>query len=360
MIRNTTRLSILALGLAFASSLRAQDPALERALERMSAAKGQEYLAIRGEVLAMTGAQAQLEKLLSGATWNEETYPRLSMALVAQAHLASAEVVRGVYKLEGIDPARYTLRRRPDPECGRELCRLGQLAVGPMLEVLLKTFDSYVFPGGPERAEALAKERAALREGLVVALASSEHPAAYFALRQVATSPRELEGARKQALEGLGTVGTPAALADLLRVYGDSGSTAGIRLAAIRGVAQVPSREALAWLRQRVESDVAEERRPAIVALGLFGSAWSWDARGPEWAGLADELRAEAAAFLVDRIGQLTDCADELVEALAVIAHPKSATLLRRLLQDPASPDAKRALAKRALERIETALERAR
>lgn len=346
--------------LALATSAHADDAALGRTLDRMSAAKGQEYLALRSEVIALPGAQAQLEKLLAGASWSAETFPRLSMAVIAYAHLASPEVVRSVYKLEGIDPAHYGKRRRADPECGRELRRLGQPAVGPMLEVCFKTFDSYVFPGGPDRPEALAKERAALREGLVVALAASEHPAVFFALRQVATSPRELEGARKQALESLGTIGTADALADLVRIHEDPAASVGLRLAAIRGVAQVPSRDALTWLLQRVDGDSAEERRAAVVGLGLFGSAWAWESRGREWAGQAEQLRSEAATALVDRLPSLVGCSDEVVEALATIASPKSALVLRRSSQDAALSKEAQELAKAALARVELAVERGR
>lgn len=359
MNRTIRPLTLLLLGLAFSSSVRAGE-AIEQALDRMSAAKGQTYISVRGEVLALLGAQAQLEKLLAGASWTAETYPRLSMAVIAQAHLAAPDVVSSVYKLKGIDPSHYGERRRPDPECGRELRRLGQPAVGPMLEVCFKTFDSYVFPGEPDRPEALAKERAALREGLVVALAASEHPAAFFALRQVATSPRELEGARKQALEGLGTIGTAGALADLVRINGDPAASAGLRLAAIRGVAQVPSREALTWLLQRVDGDSADERRGAVVGLGLFGSAWAWESRGPEWAGQAEQLRGEAATALVDRLPSLVGCSGEVVEALATIAYPKSALVLRRMSQDAALSKEAQELAKAALARVELAIERSR
>lgn len=359
MARSTTlRLfGILFLALA-SSSARADDPALEKALDRLGAAVGQDYLVLRKELLAFPGVQARLEGLLSGAEWSPATFPRLAIATAVHAHLAHPAVVKRVHALEGLDPRHYELRRRADPECGRELRQLGAAAVGPMLEVYLKTYDLYAFPEG--RPDHAGKVRAALREGLMIALADTGHPAAPFVLREVAASPRELEGARKQALEGLGTINAPSAFADLSRVHDDPTSTLGLRLAALRGVAQLPSREALGWLVERIDGGAPEERRAAVVAVGLFGSAWAWESRGPEWAGQADVLRGEAAKALADRLLRLSECSDELVEALATIAHPKSPSLLRALAQDPALAGEARGLIKTALMRVELALERAR
>ncbi len=308
----------------------------------------------------MPGLQADLDAVLSKSAWTEATFPRLSMALVAKAYLSDAEVARSVYKLEGLDPAIYEQRRRADPECGRELRRLGAPAVGPMLEIYLKTFDSYPLAASPDRPDALTKQRAALREGIVVALAASGHPAAPIALRRIASSANELEGARKQALEGLGTLAAPEALTDLARIHDEPGLSLGLRLAAIRGIAQLPSAEALTWLTKRLDDTDLDERRAAVTSIGLHGSAWSWETRGPEWTGVGDQLRVEATRVLVERLPGLVDAADQLVEALATIAHPKSTSSLRQLRDDPQAAKPVRALAGRALERVEIALERAR
>lgn len=357
----TTLRRLPVLLLALAAVARADEQQAVRALDGMAAAEGPAYAAARKEALATPSLQADLDALLAKSAWTEATFPRLSMAVIAKAYLADAETVRHVYKLEGLDPAVYEQRRRADPECARELRRLGAPAVGPMLEVYLKTFDAYPLAASPDRPDALAKQRAALREGIVVALAASGHPAAPITLRRIATSTSELDGARKQALEGLGTLAGPGALADLARIHAEPGLSVGLRLAAIRGIAQLPSAEALTWLTKRLDGADQDERRAAVTAIGLYGSAWSWEARGPEWAGLGDQLRVEATRALVERLpGLVQDGSDQLVEALATIAHPKAAPSLRQLRDDPQTEKPVRVLAGRALERVELALERAR
>lgn len=84
-------------------------------------------------------------------------------------------------------------------------------------------------------------------------------------------------------------------------------------------------------------------------------------ARGHESAGMSDQLRVEATGALVERLPRLVhDGSDQLVEALATIVHPKAVSSLRELRDDPQAEKPVRALASRALERAEIALERAR
>lgn len=339
-----------------ASSAHAQDATLDKALAAMVAANGDAYVAVRAEVAALPGMQERVHAALAKAQWTPETFPRLAMAVVVQAHLAHPDVVRRVYRLEGLDPAHYGKRRRPDPECGRELRRLGATAVGPMLELYLKTFESYPFTPVADQPDAIGLQRAALREGLMIALAESGHPVAFFVLRHVASNPEEPEGTRKQAIEGLGTIGTPAAFAELVQL---DASAPAIKLAVIRGVAQVPTQDALGWLAKRLDGD-ADERRATVVAIGTFGSAWTWEARGASWAGVADELRSAASNLLIDRLEQLAPvCQDQVVEALATIAHPSAVARLRQLVEAPDGRST-RATAKAALGRVMTAVERNR
>lgn len=352
-----SRLSVLALLALGASSARAQDPTLDKALVAMSAAQGDAYVAVRSEVLALPGLEGNLEAALAKAKWTPETFPRLAMAVVAQSYLSQPDVVRQVYRLEGLDPKECGKRRRPDPECGRELRRLGARAVGPMLELYLKTFETYPFAEAPDQPDAIAAQRAALREGMMIAFAESGHPAAFFVLRQVASNPEEQEGARKQAIEGLGTVGTASAFSELVHLSLD---TSGLLLARVRGVAQVPSQEALAWLAKRLDVQ-GDERRAIVVAVGTFGSAWAWEARDAAWAGLAEELRNSASNLLIDRFSLLAPtCEEQVVEALATIAHPSAVSRLSQLIEDPAVGAETRAMAKAALLRVQVAVERNR
>jgi hypothetical protein len=121
-------------------------------------------------------------------------------------------------------------------------------------------------------------------------------------------------------------------------------------------VALCPETTALDWLIRKLESsEDAKERKAVVVALGTFGSAWSWDARGEEIARTrGDDLRARATAKLVESMKKLEgECGDELVDALATIAHPSGKSALERAIETGESK-----LAGRALERLGKAIER--
>jgi hypothetical protein len=158
----TTLRRLPVLLLALAAVARADEQQAVRALDGMAAAEGPAYAAARKEALATPGLQADLDALLAKSTWTEATFPRLSMAVIAKAYLADAETVRHVYKLEGLDPAVYEQRRRADPECGRELRRLGVPAVGPMLEIYLKTFDAHPLVPRSGRGSSWPSQRPAI------------------------------------------------------------------------------------------------------------------------------------------------------------------------------------------------------
>jgi HEAT repeat protein len=337
---------------------------LDGALKRMVSSTGDDYVAARASVVALgDSARAALESRLNGATWTDETFSDLAIATIAHAYLAHPDVVKRVNHLEGLDPSHYLLRRRPEPECGRELKRLGSDAAGPLLELYLKTFDRYPvttaetpLPSRRETPEALAaKERIALRSALVMALAEAHHPSAFFVCRDVAKSSGEPEAVRFQAVEGLGTLATPASLAEIVALHDAATTPDSVRLAAIRGAARVPTSDALAFLEKRIQSDSTSERRQAVVALGTFGSSWGWQARGLD----GTELRRRAAADLVEliRTGKPVEN-DVVIDALATIAHPASVALLEKASTDEKLSEAKRSLAKEALDRVKMAIAR--
>src|SRR5581483_8366359 len=216
----------------------------------------------------------------------ESTFPELAAATVVLARIAQPDLTAKISHIEGVDKASYSKRRRPEPECARELKRLGPDAAGLLLELAWKTGDKY-----PSTTDA---ERSALRQGVVYALAETKHPAALLVMKKVANDASELEAVRLLAAEGLGTQGSAAALAELVALHDAESTPANVKLAAIRGAARVPTADALAFLEKRLA--VADERRQAVVALGGFGSRLGWESRGADAARQGDELRAKATS----------------------------------------------------------------
>ncbi len=328
----------------------AQAPAETDGLTRMADAKGAEYVEARQALITRVGVLAELDKTLE-ARWSDESFTKLAMATIARSHIARPDLVEKVNHLRGLDASFYKERRRPDPEASSELRRFGADAVGPMLELYLKTFDGYGF--SKDDAEKAAKEKTALRVGIVIALSQSGHPSAFFVCREVARNASEEEGVRSQAIEGLGDIGTREAFAELTRIFADrEGINENLRLAAVRGVGAVPSATALDFLKERLASENASERRTAVVSIGQLGSNWAWDARGEAAKATGDGIRRDAAAALVGAIGKLgEECGDQIIEALATVAHESSIELLTEKAAESAT-------AKNALERVKIAVER--
>lgn len=361
----------LVVGLGARASAQQSDTSeLDRHLATMRTASGEEYVAARVQLVGLgDAARATLEKRLQSATWTEASWNDLAVATIAHAHLAHPDVVSRVAKLEGLDPTHYLARRHPAPECARELKALGAHAVGPLLELYLKTFERYPFttpatvPAAARgrKADDLAREeRSALRQGIVTALAETRHPAALFVCKAVARDAAEDAAARLQAAEGLGTIGTKASLQELTALHADAATPAEVKLAALRGAARVPTADACAFLEGRLASGSADERHQAAVALGAFGSAHGWQARGAEMQKTGDALRLRAATKLVDaiRTADAQAPADALVDALGMIAHPDSVAALEAVANDARVSDANRAVAQQALERVKTAVAR--
>jgi hypothetical protein len=346
--RSIITIAILALA---AGPVGAQD--LEGALARMRDKTGDDYVAARKDALAVKDVKTTLHAKLVTASWTDENFSDLAVASIALAHAEHPELASRLDKIEGITPEHYTKRRHPVPECGRELQLLGKDGAGFLLEVAVKTFD--------DRAKTLsAQESAALREGLVIALAATRHPSAFFVCKKVARGASEPEGARLQAIQGLGTIGTAPALAEITAIHDDATQPASLRLATLRGAARVPTSDALSLLSKAAGSSDEAEKRQAIVALGTFGSSWAWKARGASAAEQGDALRSKAATQLVDALGAATtdSLRQAAIEAISVVAHDAARAPLEKLAKDETRPAATRTAAKQALDRLNTAIQR--
>jgi hypothetical protein len=358
---------IVALALLAAAPALAKD-ALDEPLARLERATRDDYPAALEAVRGVPGARSLLEARLQAAKWTDETFRGLALTEIALARVASQDACARVLRLEGLDADRYLRRMQPRPECGRELKRLVRDGAGPLLELLLETGDLYPFTR-PETASAFVKskakdvaglageERAALREGLVVALAGSGHPAAFFCMKRVARDASEPEGARIQAVQGLGTIGTSDALAEIVSIRGDASLPASLRGAAVAAAAHVPSAAALDFLANELAAPTEAERRQAAVALGTFGSHWAWRARPAAVAATGDALRSRAALLLVGAIEREPSLEAAIVDSIGMIAHPAARAPLAKLAGEGSSPEV-RAAASRALARLDVALGR--
>jgi hypothetical protein len=346
-------LAIAVLGLALLGTTARAD--VDSDLAALAGAKGDAYVAARDKLVSGGDAtKTALEAKLAGASWTAEAAPSLAAAAIVLARLEHPEVLERLGHIEGIDPATYTKRRRPEPECAHELRRLGPEAAPLLLELHWKLLDRVSFSEGAKGA----KERSALEQGIMVAVAESRHPAALWFLSRVASDANEVEAARLQAAEGIGTQASTGALAALAQLHDAKETPAPVKLATIRGAARVPSAEALAFLEARLADK--DERRQAVVALGAFGSALGWQSRGAEAAKTGDPLRAKASDDLVAIVRSSEPGVEDepLLQALATVAHPSAREALAKAKADASLSPASRALAAKAHERVETSLAR--
>src|SRR5262245_8292634 len=224
------------------------------ALTTMERATGAQYLQARARMIEQ-GSIAELEALRRESRYDAASWKREVIADAAHFWLTRRADAEHAYALEGLQPATYLKRRRPEPEAARELVQLDAAPI--VFELLLKTKDQVALRND--------RERAAFEDALVIALGASSHPAAEPALLAIARSDRWRAPLRKLAaknlrdereltamlsdpilaigaVQGLGQVRTRAAVAVLI----GASKQPDLRLAAIRALGSVASPTVLA------------------------------------------------------------------------------------------------------------------
>jgi hypothetical protein len=177
---------------------------------------------------------------------------------------AAFEAVRNV---NGYKPETYKKFRNPIPLVGRELRRLGEPALLPMLEAL--AFDVW------ERGDAADREWTALKVGMLEAVAhlhdgrSAPVVTAAFATAKETT----VQSAAAEAVGALCRRDATMVTALAAALEGPK------RLAAIDGLGQCRSPQAAQLLASELDSTTSAIEADRIArALGYLGSSWAWRA----------------------------------------------------------------------------------
>lgn len=376
-MRRTIASSVVCLGLASLLSIPSYgaggegsgDREIDLTLDRMITLEGSAYLEAREQLLRLgKRAEIPLRSRLERASFDRASWRRDVTVAILVAWLAAPESAARAYALDGIAPRRYLARRRPEPEVGRELKRL-QGATPILFEIALYTASVYPFAtldayperlGAQEIQNLRVKERHALREGALTAIAASGHPAAPLLLEHILRDDAVDVRIRRVAALGLGQTGSPEGTSLLRSIAEDRSAPDELRTAALQGLGQVRSRSSLDVLvRVVLRSDAPPAiRQAAIASLGTFGSAWVLKRRAPP--GEAEALRQIAGAALVEvLLGPEGASLEVPIEnAMAMIGHPAVLDALRATRDAQGVTAEARARAQRGAARMERALSR--
>lgn len=213
------------------------------------------------------------------ATVDQNNWKGAAQIAIAEAKHDTAS--QKLFELRGIDPRYYLRDRIQNPTVSSELRRL-HLPAGALFELYLDTFDDYPFAeasaypahiGADERARLRVVEKAALRQGLLDAIAETGHPAAPFLLADVVGDRTETIATRSVAAKALGATQAERASTVLAKVATTAGPT-NLRAAAIAGLGEhrdTLAVDTLIGLAQNTKLS-AELRGPAITGLGAVAT----------------------------------------------------------------------------------------
>lgn len=310
--------------------------------------KGADYETEKARLMAMgPEGRSRVEARRSTSEYSKSTWREDVRFDAIHFWMARPEQAEKAYDLAGLKPEVYRKRRRPVPEATRELSELG---AGPILfELLLFTKDRYPFATGS------AEERAALDDAIVVALGRSDHPAARWALLDLARDPEQPAHLRGLAAYSAGVAGgTEEALIDMVR---DRRLAPGVRRGAAQGLGQLRTVRSVETLASTLSGARTRPMRLAVIrALGSAASPTVLRRRSKP-----EALRIAASDALVEALARANalDVGDALVETIAIVRHPSAVEKLEALQASDLS-DAHRALVARADRRLRRALARGR
>jgi hypothetical protein len=117
---------------------------------------------------------------------------------------------------------------------------------------------------------------------------------------------------------------------------------------------------ALDAIRTRIAGEKDAQVRRSFHGLGLLGSAWGWEARGKETAGLADSVRTGCADALVDALKKYPAESETIGLALSMTKWAASLTAVESLATDASVAEEVRAATGKVLPALRQALSRKR
>lgn len=343
-------------------------PSTERLIRQAHVARGPEFLNL-AEQLRAAGPEATeaIHRRAQGLRF-ADAWRRDLDVLMLDAVLQDPEIARATANLRGLDPTVYLATRRPSPSVGHEL-EERELAPAALFLAYYHLSGGYTFAPRADYPAAITdtafgelrrNEQAALRHGLLVAIAASGHPAAPRLLAEVAQDPQVDDVTRGVAAAQLGeTQQASVAVPVLARLVEAKESTTRVRTSALAGLGHLRSAAAAAPLLATARTGRSPElRRSAITALGNLGSAW---VASTDTSPLPSELRGQIAQALVEVLTGPEGAEVEVhaLEALGRVAWAPSLEALRRLAQEGNDPGV-RDRAERGAGRVELALRRLR
>jgi hypothetical protein len=326
---------------------------LDTALDRAAAVKpgdGAAYVAARDAVLAFgKDATPALAERGAAGRWTEAGWTRALVAEACRIRLAEPELAAEVDRLEGLDPERYRLFRHGKPMVLPALARRGAAAVPLLIERWRWTIDLRTYSDGA----AGALERETLRNAILTLPGQVPDPRARHFLGDVLGS-----GGADAAVSFASTSGI-AGLPRITAILDDATQPAGLREACARSLGRIPDVAALDAIRKRLEAEKTDlVRRSYLTGLGLLGSKWGWEARGPQSASLAEAIRRGCAETLVGALRTHPGESETVGLALSLTAWEPSLAAVDALAGDAgASPEA-RAAAARILPALKKSLSR--
>src|SRR4051794_6443113 len=103
-MKTTIKISTLALVVALGAPAAARaDEVIDLALAKMGDSTGDDYAAARKAITTREGAAAELDKVLAGARWTDDTFKKLAMASIARTYIARPDLVDKANHLRGLD-----------------------------------------------------------------------------------------------------------------------------------------------------------------------------------------------------------------------------------------------------------------
>lgn len=235
---------------------------------------------------------------------------------IAAAKVSKKAVRDLVRNVQGVRPEVYKQAQNPVPEASRELSRLGNDALMPMLESL--AFDA-------SQRELAANEREALTVGMLFAVGKIRDAKASPVLRAVFESQTSSTAIATEAAVALGKLCGDAEREALKAQLGEGKP---LRQAAVAGLAECRNADAVTLLAPIAKDTSSAIRIQAVKSLGTVGSSWAWRTHGEDKQAEALAVRNAAATALLEAF---IANADTRTEAKRAMLRTESTTLFAKV-----------------------------
>lgn len=312
------------LALAVASPADADGHLPQAMIEALLALEGQAYLDARDALLAdKTGpgrlAQRIRDRAAEAQAWSADSQLDWRVGAFVDAltmHATHPQEARRLLNLEGLDPAVYARRRKPEPSALPELQQMRHVAP-LMMELYLKGLGWYSW------LDVTETERQVLQAELLAVIGSSEHEASVPFLAAVIGDRSNIpDDVFRSAVRALGITDDREALSVLLEVLDDAHRDGDIEVYALAVEALGGIHDVETWPHLKAELSHADARVQAAAIRGAraYGSRWHWAGDPAQ----GDAMRQEIGLLLVDILAESDDprIIDTVMASVGSLATP--------------------------------------